>query len=934
MVAITIAVKKPRGETENYSNETLIDLCKFKVGFKKKKGHSSMKQQIADHPEWSLVSQTTMYKYCEKNSVTGLYKFEELEMEGLNAPSLERRLRGGKASNLTDEFLFRLFTMICVLGFSECPMSSADIKNVIRIELKRVEATYGKGKKKRGETGKLTETTYEDDHEYNDLYRSALRRFECLDLKLKVRPSYTIAMSRVLAQEGSKMENWIAAVNHRVETLAEAQYITNGTFMGPECLLNQDEFQAQMYNLNGEMVVVPANCKVQVTIPKERMQHITCCGSINHDRYWAFTTIVPKGSLKDEEVEYTVQKLTFDGDRGRYSASSNGWMVPDLKVASMIDLVKHIEAAPEFEGKSLLMFCDGHYTNLIPRVAEIFRNRGHGYMVFPSHLTNHLQPMDASRGAISLFTKILQTNARNDYFRQKLLDHKVFDASLRELMEQSLIEFRNSDACRKGCRESWTKTGWVFLTEYEAVRRWHETDPYKRPLVPIRLIYNPLGVSSIAQAFKSSEKGSNGTLLQKALVNVPQSIQNDMQSTFTVYRDQKREEKARGFQSVSADGCDFTMSGSADSEAIKRKKNNADVEERKKQRKKLKHARIPLLKAVSVADVLVKSCEKTLNAMNSSIDGVRRIHETVNNWEVLASVLTANKIPVPGVVINHTSSSRLLVPVTEDSLHSLQTVCSAIGAYDISAQKQVTKLVMNELFRPKNTVVKTTNDYLALARLIEGSEDLQKIKLKADLIKQLSNEINLKSLKWTSSSLQNFTAKCNGLEIELNGAIAARKRAESELSQFQATNGDLLTFDDEKDVKQRMMTDAEVQETNNAAFQEETLKRAKEVLEREEKLYYFSNKLREDHPDIFPEKENGNMFRYSDFVRAVGNNRHFKELRFNALEMGPEEIHAQEEYDARLLVERQNREYMHEEMNAYEGNAFPEYDDWMNLDNM
>jgi len=312
MVPVTIAVQKPKA-APNYSNEDLLGACELYRTSAKEKGKPGKLKAVTSAFENIPIS--TIRKWAETGPKTGLPRFEELRRTG--APTPEERMNGGKKSVLTQDFVFMLFTMITYSAFTEQPMKKKDICAVILAHLRSTDATFAAGKRKRGEKNKLVETSYVRDHDMNNLFRLFMDKCYNLDCNLKVRSIYQISMGRVLAQKGVVLEDWEALARHRMEVLAERQWIDSKgeKVFGLDNLLNFDEFQLNLYkSASGDHVVVPNNCRVQRVVPGERMSHTTVIVATLGGRVIGCTVIVAKPSLQGkEDVIHSVKELTASG---------------------------------------------------------------------------------------------------------------------------------------------------------------------------------------------------------------------------------------------------------------------------------------------------------------------------------------------------------------------------------------------------------------------------------------------------------------------------------------------------------------------------------------------------------------------------------------------------------------------------------------------
>ncbi|CAL6334182.1 unnamed protein product [Bathycoccus prasinos] len=398
MVPVTIAVQKPK-EAPKYSNEDLIGAFKALTS------------------SYENIHINTIRKLAETDPKTRLPRFEELRRAG--APTPEERMNGGKKSVLTQDFVFMLFTMISYSAFTEQPMKKKDICAVILAHLKSTDTTFASGKRKRGEKNKLVETSYVNDHDMNNLFRMFMDKCYNFDCNLKVRSIHQISMGSVLAQKGVVLEDWEALVRHRMEVLAERQWIDSkgDKVFGLDNLLNFDEFQLNLYkSASGDHVVVPNNCHVQRVVPGERMSRTTVIVATLGGRVIGCTVIVAKPSLQGkEDVIHSVKELTARGQFCRMSATPNRWFGSEVKLQFCQDVVNRINSDPELRKLYILVMCDAHFSNLQMDVVEMFRAERFGIMFIPSKLTAYLQAADATFGIF--FSPGINSNDNYKYIR-------------------------------------------------------------------------------------------------------------------------------------------------------------------------------------------------------------------------------------------------------------------------------------------------------------------------------------------------------------------------------------------------------------------------------------------------------------------------------------------------------------------------------------
>jgi len=248
---------------------------------------------------------------------------------------------------------------------------------IIRTELVRSGATYLKGSRKKAKGKKLEqEVSYEDQQDLRNLYRQAITMLERMGCDLKVRRPHAIAYGRVLAQSKLKLEDFKDMVNYRLEITNEKliQFLAERNqpckLLSLSHFINFDETMLDLNDIKGAAnTVVPADCRVQHTVPSEMCPHITLIIATLGDQIISAMVISATG--KETKL---VSRFTRDGQFGKYVSNNNGWVNDELKNAFIIDVVQNAwKHGGLIEGEPMVAFCDGHGTNTKLLAAELFR---------------------------------------------------------------------------------------------------------------------------------------------------------------------------------------------------------------------------------------------------------------------------------------------------------------------------------------------------------------------------------------------------------------------------------------------------------------------------------------------------------------------------------------------------------------------------------
>ena len=154
----------------------------------------------------------------------------------------------------------------------------------------------------------------------------ALRRMDYLGLQVKSRPTHTKSVGRCLQQDREVLEDFTTVMNHVIEQLSDKLFVSHKQKMFTiNHIVNIDEAQLKLYELNNQIVVVPANVKVNRVVPTERIRHVTLVYATLGDRLIAVTVIMTNPS-KNNDIVFCDRRYTkSSGQFARYATSPNGW---------------------------------------------------------------------------------------------------------------------------------------------------------------------------------------------------------------------------------------------------------------------------------------------------------------------------------------------------------------------------------------------------------------------------------------------------------------------------------------------------------------------------------------------------------------------------------------------------------------------------------
>ena len=876
MVPVTIAVQKTK-EAPKYSNEDLIGACElYRTSAKEKDKPGKLKAVTSAYEN---IPTRTIRKWAKTDPKTGLPRFEELRRTG--APTPEERMNGGKKSVLTQDFVFMLFTMITYSAFTEQPMKKKDICAVILAHLKSTAATFASGKRKRGEKNKLVETPYVSDHDMNNLFRMFMDKCYNLDCNLKVRSIYQISMGRVLAQKGVVLEDWEAFVRHRIEVLAERQWIdSKGEIVFSfNNLLNFDEFQLTLYkSSSGDYVVVPNNCRVQRVIPGERMSHTTVIVATLGGRVIACTIIVAKPSLQGkEDVIHSVKELTERGQFCRYSASSNGWCEKKIKLQFCQDVVNRINRDPELRKLYILVMCDAHFSNLQMDVVNMFRAERFGFMFTPSKLTAYLQAADAPFGIITTMQKLAQTLADKDYYRQRFMSSLVKDIALPEIMEE-VIKTLQSDPEKYGAliKKSWKEVGMFEVSKEDAVTKWKTMDRNERPFAPSRVNYDLFGVNRINRAFRK-----HLLVHEKPLHNVPEEIKTACADLFQLHRDNVNGNglsSARTLRDMTANGADMSLDGNADDANLRRREHNENVANRAADRARVKKELRVLKSKASELTKAKAQLSKKLNSLTTDEEAIENVHTALLDMELSRELFVGRELPTPPLPSASIAQNNATSSPPPSATLSVREVAALVETNPTSREK-LCALVMEQA--PK--ILKTGADSKAFARLLnlpvvaELKKNWKKNDLQGTIFSQTPKDFSL------FTALAKFNEEVNKLEKELKDTTTASDAATEAVKVFEKDNEAILSVSHE-DERQKLLTDKEANDKNMAAAREETAQRLKNIFDNSEKIDEALNDIADNDPlvqnDILAQDER----QFYMFANAIRNSEYFRTLQMKAVD--------------------------------------------------
>ena len=655
MVTVQVSVQVPRVVTATNAEtvKACLRLQELRSASRGRRSPPGVQKTIEE--EFPTVKYVTIKKLCTNDPKTGQQRYKKLE--GVNAPTPVERARGGKESVLSKEFLLHLFATIVFLAFSSNPLTDVNIMQIIRTELVRTRATYLKGSRKKAKGKKLEqEVSYENQQDFRNLYRQAITSLEQMGCDLKVRRPHAIAYGRVLAQSKLKLEDFKDMVNYRLgitnEKLIQFLAERNQPFklLSLDNFINFDETMLDLNDINGAAnTVVPADCRVQHTVPSEMCPHITLIIATLGNQIISAMVIIATG--KETKL---VSRFTRDRQFGKYVSNNNGWVNDELKNAFIIDVIQNAwKYGGLMEGEPMVAFCDGHGTNTKLLATKLLRGSNTAFIVYPSKLTASLQPLDAGGGAISCFKTKVRTLVAKEYSRQALNGEPVRYPDLNKVVEQALHEFHNDPECRKNVIKSWENCGYEQISHEEAFKRHNAAQnrtaddsnsddrlQSSSPVLP-RVNYDPWKVKKIANDL---EEWKNKPL-SEVLREVPTTIQNDVAATFKTFRE--KSVKTNNFANVSTAGMDLSVAGNADDINVRNKDRNTLVGERAEQRKKLKVKKKELVDAVKNAEREKNDADKEHDTYAGKKDSVKSTDEMIRSVKISAQLLREKKVPLP-----------------------------------------------------------------------------------------------------------------------------------------------------------------------------------------------------------------------------------------------------------------------------------------------
>ena len=810
MVTVQVSVQVPRVVTATNAEtvKACLRLQELRSASRGRRSPPGVQKTIEE--EFPTVKYVTIKKLCTNDPKTGQQRYKKLE--GVNAPTPVERARGGKESVLSKEFLLHLFATIVFLAFSSNPLTDVDIMQIIRTELVRKGATYLKGSRKKAKGKKLEqEVSYENQQDFRNLYRQAITSLEQMGCDLKVRRPHAIAYGRVLAQSKLKLEDFKDMVNYRLgitnEKLIQFLAERNQPFklLSLDNFINFDETMLDLNDINGAAnTVVPADCRVQHTVPSEMCPHITLIIATLGNQIISAMVIIATG--KETKL---VSRFTRDRQFGKYVSNNNGWVNDELKNAFIIDVIQNAwKYGGLMEGEPMVAFCDGHGTNTKLLATQLLRGSNTAFIVYPSKLTAFLQPLDAGGGAISCFKTKVRTLVANEYRRQALNGEPVRYPDLNKVVEQALYEFHDDPECRRNVIKSWESCGYEQISHEEAFKRHNaaqnRTDDDSNsddrlqsssPVLP-RVNYDPWKVKKIANGMEDWENKP----LSEVLKAVPKTIQNDVAATFKTFRD--KSVKTNNFANVSTAGMDLSVAGNADDINVRNKDKNTLVGERAEQRKKLKVKKKELVDAVKNAEREKNDADKEHDTYAGKKDSVKSTDEMIRSVKISAQLLREKKVPLPKD------------DAEDKDEFTVEEVYSKAGEEHRSYLESYAVNVM----KTKNLKVPELVNVAILCNCLEA---VNKANLKPAKQKALVEA----GMAWTFKSLEtNYDAKLSELKTKQTMKNQALTEAKEKRDDFDndESNEDILKTD-RRDMKVRVLTKEEATNVNLQTAQRECI---------------------------------------------------------------------------------------------------------------
>jgi hypothetical protein len=479
----------------------------------------------------------------------------------------------------------------------------------------------------------------------------------------------------------------------------------------------------------------------------------------------------------------------------------------ELKNAFIIDVVQNAwKYGGLIEGEPMVAFCDGHGTNTKLLTAELFRGSNTAFIVYPSKLTASLQPLDASRGAISCFKTKLRTIVAREYRRQATSGQGVHYPELNKAVEQALYEFHGDPECRKNLIKSWENCGYEQISHEEAFKRHNAAQnrtaddsddrlQNSSPVLP-RVTYDPWKVKKIANDLEEWEDKP----LSEVLKEVPKKIQNDVAATFKTFRE--KSVKTNNFANVSTAGMDLSVPGNADDINVRNKDRNTLVGERAVQRKKLKVKKREFVDAVKNAEREKNDADKEHDTYAGKKDSVESTDEMIRSVKISAQLLREKKVPLP----KDDAEDKDEFTIEEVYLKAGEEHRPYLESYAVDVMK-TRNLKISELVN--------------LAILCNCLEAVNKATLKPAKQKALVEA----GMAWTFKSLEtNFYAKLSELKSKQTKKDEALDEAKKKRDDFDGdeSNKDILTID-RRDVKVKVLTKEEATNVNLQTAQRERI---------------------------------------------------------------------------------------------------------------
>lgn len=878
-VELRITTQKPK---ETCTNAEIYAACVWHRDYILAGGKNVTKARKQHHPN---VPTATLYRYFKNDKY--------LELESTLAKPENVRDNGGKIPGLSDQFIHALYIHISAMALTDCPVSTNYIKEMICAELIRVGAKRKVGKRKLGEKMPNEAVEYKRGDNMDEHYRMALRRMHFLGLHVKSRPTHTKSVGRCMQQDGEILEDFTMLMNHVIEHLSEKLFVSKQKIFTIGHIVNVDEAQLKLYELDNEIVVVPSDTKVNRVVPSEKLRHVTLVYATLGDQLIAVTVIVTNPN-KNNEVVFCDRRYTEAGQFARYASSPNGWCEKDLKQQTVVDIITRVRKIKADE--PILVVLDGHWSNLYDDLCELLRSFEYGYVIWPSKTTAYLQPADATNGIISLMAKILKKVANDWWFKQKMTNGRVTEIPVNTLVEDAIKQLLNDDQSRVSIKKSYEKCGFEEINEQDAIKEWLATHPEKRPLVPIGVKYNPLGRNNINMAFNGPEKGSQN---DKTFANTDKKL---LDQYFQVFKDKKEKllmnqkkktaSASTGFQDVTQPGIDLTLATGPAAETVRRKNHNELAERRKRERSTLKRGEKSKKVVMDKAGERLAKAKKERSTFVNLEAPVKNLHVELMRLVLKKEEVEAAGIPWPLLESPALPPSQTMPVMTNtndvpdgssaknDEPMTTLTV-QGLGVLLENQPEQLARLGKLAVEKAKSSgLLKTNNDLLVYARLIgiDNDDSLRKTKRKSGVEEKVFSQDHGRF--WTPGILDNvYSTHVEELNKRIVSEQAVFDKAKHERNAFSIANADVL-IEDDRDLRQKILTDRERQERENRALELEAEMMALKREQNADALIQWKEDLYENNPEIFvygEDVEAENLADSANVIRHMKSSKHFRQ---------------------------------------------------------